>query len=251
MEVSTERELTSALGNMMAIEFSANIVLTSTVHVVGLISLSIDGKGFKLDGQNSVSSCLYIRKYAELALTNLIITRGYAITNGGGLLIISSTVTMNSCSIFENNAGRDGGGLDISGSSVVTMFSCAINENIADNDGGVTMGSCSVVSNRASLGSGGGLRVSNSAVVAMTSSTIAVNAASVKGGGVYIPSGVLDLIGCTFSLGNGQQSQNLAGGQIDDINTYFGNEEGNTALNLYSHCPGHTAHIGTGSLACH
>jgi hypothetical protein len=90
-------------------------------------------------------------------------TRGYTggNSNGGGLYIDSSTVTMTSCVISSNIASGngDGGGLYID-SSTVTMTSCEISSNIASGngaDGGglyidsstVTMTSCEISSNTA------------------------------------------------------------------------------------------------------
>jgi hypothetical protein len=44
-------------------------------------------------------------------LTGLVITGGFAFYGGGGIYIISSTVTITSCEIRDNNASWDGGGI--------------------------------------------------------------------------------------------------------------------------------------------
>jgi hypothetical protein len=77
--VSTQAELTAALANNARIELGADILLTSEVTINGLTGVVIDGKGFKIDGNNSVR-CFNIQNGAEVALTHLTITRGSAVS---------------------------------------------------------------------------------------------------------------------------------------------------------------------------
>jgi hypothetical protein len=74
--VTTEAELTTALNNNARIELAADILLTSTININGLTGVVIDGKGFEINGNDTVR-CFYIYNGAEVSLSNLTITRGY------------------------------------------------------------------------------------------------------------------------------------------------------------------------------
>jgi hypothetical protein len=73
--VTTQAELVAALANSVTIVFAADILLTSEVSIDGLTGLVINGKGFKIDGNNAVR-CFRIDIGTEVAFANLTITRG-------------------------------------------------------------------------------------------------------------------------------------------------------------------------------
>lgn len=77
--VTNEAGLTAALANGATIELAADILLTSTVTIDGLTNLVIDGKGFKIDGNNTVG-CVAISNGATVALMDLTITRGSTVS---------------------------------------------------------------------------------------------------------------------------------------------------------------------------
>jgi len=74
--VTTQAQLTAALANNARIELGADILITSTVSINALTGVVIDGKGFAIDGNNAVQ-CFNIKQSVELALMNLIVTRGF------------------------------------------------------------------------------------------------------------------------------------------------------------------------------
>jgi hypothetical protein len=77
--VTTYAELTAAFVNDATIELATNILLGSTVWINGLTGVAVDGKGFEVDGQNN-ARCFYFYNGAEVALTDLTITRGFSAT---------------------------------------------------------------------------------------------------------------------------------------------------------------------------
>lgn len=76
---TTEEQLKNALASSVTIDLAANISLTSTVDINGVTDLIIDGKGFEIDGQNSVR-CFLTQNGAKVALRNFTITKGSGVS---------------------------------------------------------------------------------------------------------------------------------------------------------------------------
>lgn len=77
--VSTQSELTAALASGNTISLSNTIKLfDSGISIQGLTGVTIDGNGFKLDGQETVR-CLSVGAQSEVTLINLIVAGGYTV----------------------------------------------------------------------------------------------------------------------------------------------------------------------------
>lgn len=103
--VSSQSELLDALVSGNTITLSNDIFLIDTgsnsggktgISIVGITGLTIDGKGFKLDGQKT-ARCLFIGDQSDVTFINLSITGG---------LVVRSTIHFKSriCLIYFHGA---------------------------------------------------------------------------------------------------------------------------------------------------
>ena len=133
---------------------------------------------------------------------------GYS--GGGGIYIgedCSLTMKEN-VKIIGNQTGASGGGIYTGANCVLTMESCTVSDNTASINGGgifaqgtLTLTSCTVSDNRANS-IGGGAYLAGTVNI-KGASTIAHNAADESGGGIYAASGSLTLENATIG---GEQS---------------------------------------------
>ena len=138
--------------------------------------------------------------------------------NGGGGIYIGEdcSLTMKEkVKITGNQTGASGGGIYTGANCVLTMESCTVSDNTASINGGgifaqgtLTLTSCTVSNNTASS-IGGGAYLAGTVNI-KGASTIAHNAADGSGGGIYAASGSLTLEDATIG---GEQS--YAGTDLD------------------------------------
>ena len=131
--------------------------------------------------------------------------------NGGGGIYIGEdcSLTMKeNVKIIGNQTGASGGGIYTGADCVLTMESCTVSDNTASINGGgifaqgtLTLTSCTVSDNRANS-IGGGAYLAGTVNI-KGASTIAHNAADESGGGIYAASGSLTLENATIG---GEQS---------------------------------------------
>lgn len=79
--VLNEAALNTALANNAEIELFTDITLTATVTISGLTGLVINGRGYKVDGNNAVI-CFSVLTDAEVSFIELTITNGYTDSTG-------------------------------------------------------------------------------------------------------------------------------------------------------------------------
>jgi hypothetical protein len=198
-------------------------------------SLTIQGPGA---GQLAVSGDNQSRVFevdgatTNVTLSGLTITQGNGLgTDGGGILNLSGTLTVNSCTLSGNSAGYGGGisnrfvNQGVPGS--VTINNSTLSRNTAqsgggaiDNTGTVTI-SGSTLSGNTVQGVGGG--IANWGTLSVTNSTISGNSALAPdggdsgnlGGGVFNQEGTVTLSGCTLS----NNSAAYEGGAVYTIGT--------------------------------
>ena len=123
-------------------------------------------------------------------LNGLIITAGQA-DNGGGIASFGN-LTMNGCSISNNNAVEVGGGLFVNSTGSITLTDCTISGNRSQGIGGgggayiglglANLTNVTISGNTASQGIGGGLEVVG-ATSLLTNVTISGNSAKQGGAG--------------------------------------------------------------------
>ena len=130
---------------------------------------------------------------------------------GGGGIYIGEDCSLKmkeNVKIIGNQTGASGGGIYTGANCVLTMESCTVSDNTASINGGgifaqgtLTLTSCTVSDNRANS-IGGGAYLAGTVNI-KGASTIAHNAADESGGGIYAASGSLTLENATIG---GEQS---------------------------------------------
>ena len=79
MVVMTEAELKADVVNDATIFIGADIYLTSAVKVDSVIGLTIEGNGFRVDGQQK-GGCFYITS-SDVIFKNITVTNGISVIN--------------------------------------------------------------------------------------------------------------------------------------------------------------------------
>ena len=86
------------------------------------------------------SRVFHIAPGKTVAISAITITNGYAnnqpVLIGGGIYNDHATLTVDNCTISNNSAFRDGGGVHNAGAATMTLNGCMINANGTGNDGG-------------------------------------------------------------------------------------------------------------------
>jgi predicted outer membrane repeat protein len=114
-----------------------------------------------------------------------------AVTNGGGIYLASTALSMKTSTLAGNNATNGGGGLYVDGGASAIINSTYFQQNRADNGGGVYF-----------LGQ-----------VNLGTSVLAKNVAASNGGGVYGAAGALDFLIANSTInGNKAKADNGTGG---------------------------------------
>jgi len=170
--------------------------------------------------------------------------------NGGAFHVtgMSSLSTFTSCTISENEAGREGGGLWNQSGSTMNVINCSLDANIAAgagiddgggavfNNGGTTNIEASALTNNMASGtngSGGAVHDGSGSLTTILTTTISGNTATNSGGGVYNNGQPLMITASTIT--NNTAS---TGGGVDGMaaislkNTITALNLGNTGVNL-------------------
>ncbi len=201
------------------------------------IDASALGNGVTLQGNNSFG-ILSIASGLTVILNHLTITGGTASSgNGGGILVQSSTLTVQNCTISGNTAVA-GGGIAASGTSNVTVQNSTVSGNTSTgrgpNDGGggievsgtgstLTVQYSTVSGNTSTVGKGGGIYFlsSSGGTLTVQYSTISGNSSASYGAGLHInaKTGTATVQNCTISTNfnpyPGNSTYYLYGGGID------------------------------------
>lgn len=74
----TEEQLKASIADDTTISIGADIYITGAVDIQNVISLLIEGRGFKIDGQRKVA-CFYIGSARNITLNNLTIANGFTV----------------------------------------------------------------------------------------------------------------------------------------------------------------------------
>jgi parallel beta-helix repeat protein len=166
-------------------------------------SLTIQGTGSGstiIDGQD-ISRVFFINK-STVDMSGMTIRNGNTTFYGGGIYSFMGNVTLNNCTVSDNEADYGGGIANNEGD--VTLTNCTIADNhAADHGGGIynvdsnlTMTNCTISGNEAD-GNGGGI-CNSDATMTLTNCTVSGNTAVVNGGGIY-NNDELTMTNCTIS----------------------------------------------------
>lgn len=120
---------------------------------------------------------------------------------GGGLFSNGANDTLINCQVIDNFAMTEGGGIYVAGQAFVKNSSIRLNSS--DVGGGIFVGGKlileeSVVNSNYAL-SGGGIYISTSQDLAASRSVVSRNQADFSGGGIFIESGMANLVNSTVT----------------------------------------------------
>ncbi len=154
-------------------------------------SVTISGPGSEnlaVDA-NATSRVMHIAPGKVVTISDLTITNGYAgsqpVLDGAGIYNDHATLSLGNCTINNNFAARNGGGVYNAGAATMMLNGCVINGNMTGNDGG---------------------GINNVAGLTISNSTFTGNSANFGGN---IASG-----GATVSIGDTVLKAGKAGGNI-------------------------------------
>ena len=165
-----------------------------------------DGGGIFAKEDGSTASAVTISGgFIGIVGTGTDANKSTGYTGGGGIYIGDgcSLKMKENVKIIGNQTGASGGGIYTGANCVLTMESCTVSDNTANINGGgifaqgtLTLTSCTVSDNRANS-IGGGAYLAGTVNI-KGASTIAHNAADESGGGIYAASGSLMLENATI-----------------------------------------------------
>jgi len=235
-------------GDTINFAVTGTIGLTSDELLVNK-SVTISGPGtdvLAING-NATYRVFHIAPSKIVTISELTITNGNAsnepVPDGGGIYNDHATLTLGNCTITNNVAFRDGGGVHNAGAATLTLNDCVINGNVTGNDGGgicndgtggaAIMGitNSTVSSNSATHGAGicNDGRMKGATLLQINNTTFNDNSAGDDAGAILNiadTKGTATLSNCTIS-GNSAQSfgggiNNLAGLTVSNT-TFSGN----------------------------
>jgi predicted outer membrane repeat protein len=169
--------------------------ITTVVTIQGNGTTTLDAEG--------AFGVLRVTGGGSLALLNATIIGGSTATNGGGIYVYQSTLSVTSATIGGNSADDRGGGIHASGSTV-NGTSVTISGNSAGTGGGIYAvgGSVSLtsatISGNSADDAGGGIAARTS-TVSLTSATITGNTAGDRGGGIHASGSTVNGTNVTIS----------------------------------------------------
>lgn len=195
--------------------------------------LRIEGPGedlLALDGDQR-SRIFAVNAGASGELSELTITGGRVggRTSGGGVLS-EGTLTIESCTLANNVAGDDGGGLCVaSGEATITNSMFVRNSTLEDDGGGLylefgiaSVTNCKFLGNLAAS-SGGGMYIkayphAPPPILTLTNSALVGNSAGgAGGGGIYNVNGIVTVTSCTITGNFARRSSGMRGIAIAEV----------------------------------
>ena len=128
-------------GDTIEFAVTGTIGLTSGELLVDK-NVTISGPGSEnlaLDA-NATYRVIHVAFGKVVTISDLTITNGYAGSqpdlDGAGIYNDHATLSIGNCTINNNFAARNGGGVHNTGAATMTLNSCVINGNVTGNDGG-------------------------------------------------------------------------------------------------------------------
>ena len=244
-------------GDTINFAVTGTIGLTSDELLINK-SVTISGPGADVLAVNGNASyrVFHIAPNMIVTLSELTITNGNAsnepVPDGGGIYNDHATLTLGNCTITNNTASRDGGGVHNAGAATLTLNDCIITGNVTGNDGGgicnngtggaAIMGVNDCTINENSATHGGGVcndgRMKGATLLQISNTTLSNNSAGDDAGAILNVAdtkGTAILSNCTIS---GNSAQSFGGG----INNVAGLTVSNTTFS------GNSANFG-GSIA--
>ncbi len=184
-------------------------------------SLSIVGYGTKaltIDG-NQLGQVMNVQGACSFNLGNITITNGNTTQQtigdgtGGGIFISKATTILKNCSITNNNATGNGGGLADNGAPL-TLINTIVSNNTAGSGAGLylsstsaTINQCTISSNIANVSTGGGIHISGT-----SSDTLTINRSIIQNNSAVTSGAAINVVGVLNPYGACNISNSLISG---------------------------------------
>ena len=176
--------------------YKENVVIDKSITIIGAGSANtiVDG-----NQAGAVFAIGTNNPYISVALSGMTIQNSKA-EQGGGIYNAYGIITVSGCTISENIANYNGGGIctGFANSESINLIieNCDISKNRAQWGGGImapaaTITNCNITKNVATTESGGGMYLTGVGTTQVTGCTISENTAYVSGGGIFVNSGAL------------------------------------------------------------
>jgi len=180
-------------GGIKAVESS--IVFAQDTSLEDNVAVHADGGG------------VHLEKSSLVALNSWMLCNAAGHHGGGIAAVSASSVWLVAMVVAGNNAAAIGGGIHIQ-ESVLTLLNCSLQDNLAMADGGgvaaissdVSMGAGTCVFANFAKMEGGGLYLLDSALTTYNGSNVMGNSAQMLGGGVFASLSTVELRGSSFQL---------------------------------------------------
>jgi len=185
---STKRTITLTTGELPVAD---SVVIVGPGQALLTVSGNSASRVFNLNGPGTI----------VVEMSGLTIANGATAGEGAGLLVENENLTMIDCTITNNTAGQDGGGIEMNATGgTLTLIRCTVSNNTVTS----------------ATFDGGGVDAEASGItVTIIDSTISDNKAGGEGGGVFIAFGsTLDILGTTVV--NNQATGTGGGGVFID-----------------------------------
>ena len=118
--VATQTELEDNILSGTTIGLSTDISLISTIAISGVSSLTINGNGRAISGQQTVQ-CFSISGGSFVGMIDLTITDGYSTVEGGAIRVVGPITTFASINVkYIDSTATGGGGLYLEGYAEIT-----------------------------------------------------------------------------------------------------------------------------------
>ena len=188
------------------IDFNGSVIFITGYKASEGLSVLLDR--LIITGGNSDSGVGIFISDAKVTATNCSITDNKAGIDGGGIGTYNSTLIASGCNITMNEANSEGGGI-IAYDSTLTFNNCNITDNTTDvgSGGGIiitdttlTINNCTIADNIANYG--GGIYARESSVLTVSNCTIADNSTNNYGGGIYAKDSTIAITNCTIANNN-------------------------------------------------
>ena len=188
----------------------ANTLLDGVIITKGYANANIITPSISVNGQTvSPRNGGGLYKTSSVTdFTDCSILENYAIVNGGGIYELTATSTSRylRCDISRNDAGSDGGGMLLNNSGS-ELDSCIINLNECGSDGGgicITGNGSPLIKNGRitncdASGNGGGLASFTFGTLSLRAMRITANESVSSGGGIYTNNSPVNIINCLIT----------------------------------------------------
>jgi len=224
--VDEEADLNNAIScyNSQTIAGSYTISLTQNISLtassttisnsVNGVTLLLEGNDFTVDGQDIAEvRPFYIAISSTVTIQDMTITDGNVTDDGGGIYN-SGTLTVDNSALSNNSAHEGGGGGGIYNNGTLTVSNSTVSGNYGNDGGGIynysgtaTVSNSTLSDNVTPLGGGG---IKNSGTATVNNSTLSNNSA--LGGGGVANHGTLAISNSTLS--NNSTHEGGGGGGI-------------------------------------